>query len=95
MTCPHSDIVAENYDEIASFHRELFDKVIRKLFILMAIVLELPEDYLLNLHAYEQVSDDHLRYIIYNFRTQEEWDKAQNYSKGILKLDMNGRVCLH
>lgn len=79
---PKHNLIAENYDEIASFHRELFDKVIRKLFILIAIVLELPEDYLLNLHAYDQPSDDHLRYMIYNVRTQEEWDKAQNYSKG-------------
>ena len=79
---PKHNIVAENYDEIATFHRELFDKVVRKLFILIAIVLELPEDYLLNLHAYNQPSDDHLRYMIYNVRTQDEWDRAQAYSKG-------------
>ena len=79
---PQHNITAENYDEIASFHRELFDKVIRKLFILISIVLELPEDYLLNLHAYDQPSDDHLRYMIYNVRTQDEWDRAQAYSKG-------------
>ena len=79
---PKHELIKENYDEIATFHRELFDKVIRKLFILIAIVLELPEDYLLNLHAYDVPSDDHLRYMIYNVRSQEEWDKAQNYSKG-------------
>ncbi|KAI0470105.1 Clavaminate synthase-like protein [Xylariaceae sp. FL0804] len=76
------DLVKENYDEIARFHRDVYDKVIYKLFVLMAIILELPEDYLANAHAYDEESDDHLRYMIYNVRTQEEWDKAQAYSKG-------------
>ena len=75
-------MVEENWDEIASFHRDLHEKVARKLFVLMAIILELPEDYLYNLHAYDAASDDHLRYMIYNVRTQDEWDRAQNYSKG-------------
>jgi isopenicillin N synthase-like dioxygenase len=48
----------------------------------MAIILELPEDYLVNAHGYDKRSDDHLRYMIYNTRTQEEWDKAQAYTKG-------------
>jgi isopenicillin N synthase-like dioxygenase len=74
--------VKENYDEIASFHRDLFEKVAHKLFVLMSIILELPENYLSDAHAYDKRSDDHLRYMIYNVRTQEEWDKAQGYSKG-------------
>jgi isopenicillin N synthase-like dioxygenase len=48
----------------------------------MAIILELPEDYLVNAHAYDKRSDDHLRYMIYNTRTQEEWDKAQGVTTG-------------
>ncbi|KAI1834615.1 hypothetical protein DTO006G1_270 [Penicillium roqueforti] len=79
---PKHRIVRQNYDEIASFHRDLFDKVVRKLFVLMAIILELPEDHLVQAHAYDKRSDDHLRYMIYNTRTQEEWDKAQGYTKG-------------
>ncbi|KAJ5939936.1 hypothetical protein N7516_000104 [Penicillium verrucosum] len=79
---PKHRIVRHNYDEIASFHRDLFDKVVRKLFVLMSIILELPEDHLVEAHAYDKRSDDHLRYMIYNTRTQEEWDKAQGYTKG-------------
>jgi isopenicillin N synthase-like dioxygenase len=74
--------VQENYEEIASFHRDLFEKVAHKLFVLMSIILELPENYLSDAHAYDKRSDDHLRYMIYNVRTQEEWDKAQGYTKG-------------
>ncbi|KAI0008783.1 Clavaminate synthase-like protein [Xylariaceae sp. FL0662B] len=75
-------IVQENWDEIASFHRDLWENVIRKLFVLISIILELPDDYLADAHAYDEESDDHLRYMIYNVRTQEEWERAQAYSKG-------------
>ncbi|KAI8314055.1 Aldehyde dehydrogenase [Colletotrichum sp. SAR11_59] len=74
-------VVEENWDEIRNFHRDVWE-VARKLFVLIAIILELPENYLADAHAYDQVSDDHLRYMIYNVRTDEEWDKAQAYSKG-------------
>ncbi|KFY14708.1 hypothetical protein V492_02466 [Pseudogymnoascus sp. VKM F-4246] len=76
------DIVRQNYEEIASFHRDLWEKVVRKLFVLIAIVLELPENYLADAHDYDQKSDDHLRYMIYNVRTEKEWELAQGYSKG-------------
>lgn len=79
-------IVEENWDEIASFHRELFDKVVRKLFVLISIILELPENYLVDAHAYDEESDDHLRYMLYNVRTQEEWDIAQAYSVRTIKF---------
>ncbi|KAL4767765.1 hypothetical protein BDW60DRAFT_226363 [Aspergillus nidulans var. acristatus] len=79
---PRHRIVRENYEEIASFHRELFDKVARKLFVLMSVILELPENFLADAHAYGKRSDDHLRYMIYNVRSQEEWDRAQAYTKG-------------
>lgn len=79
---PKHKIVQENWDEIRAFHRDVFEKVARKLFVLMSIILELPENYLTDAHAYDELSDDHLRYMIYNVRTQEEWDKAQAYSKG-------------
>lgn len=51
----------------------------RKLFILIAIILELPENYLADAHAYDKVSDDQLRYMLYNVRTEDEWEKALNY----------------
>ncbi|KAG0645643.1 non sense mediated decay [Hyphodiscus hymeniophilus] len=79
---PLHSIARENYDEIAAFHRDVWEKVARKLFVLIALILELPENYLADAHAYNQLSDDHLRYMIYNVRTQKEWDLAQAYSKG-------------
>lgn len=48
----------------------------------MSIILELPETFLADAHEYDKRSDDHLRYMIYNVRTQDEWDRAQGYTKG-------------
>lgn len=79
---PRHKVVQENHEEIADFHRDVWEKVARKLFVLIAIILELPEDYLANMHAYDEDSDDQLRYMIYNVRTKKEWDLAQGYSKG-------------
>ncbi|KAH6702906.1 gibberellin 2-oxidase [Leptodontidium sp. MPI-SDFR-AT-0119] len=79
---PKHKIILENYEEISSFHRDVWEKVVRKLFVLISIILELPENYLVDAHAYDQLSDDHLRYMIYNVRSQQEWDLAQAYSKG-------------
>ncbi|KAJ4366479.1 hypothetical protein N0V83_008115 [Neocucurbitaria cava] len=76
------NIVEQNWDEIRKFHRDVHEQVARKLFILMAIILELPENYIADAHAYDEVSDDHLRYMIYNVRAPEDWDKTQAYSKG-------------
>ncbi|EXJ66888.1 uncharacterized protein A1O5_10083 [Cladophialophora psammophila CBS 110553] len=81
-TVPKHQIVRENWAEISAFHRELWDKVLRKLYVLIAIILELPGNYFVDAHAYDGESDDHLRYMIYNVRTQDEWDKAQAYTKG-------------
>ena len=79
---PRHAVVEQNYAEIAAFHRDVWQKVVRKLFVLIAIVLELPETYLADAHDYDHASDDHLRYMIYNVRSQDEWDRAQAYSKG-------------
>jgi isopenicillin N synthase-like dioxygenase len=79
---PLHSIVKDNYAEIAAFHQDVWEKVARKLFVLISIILELPENYLADAHAYDETSDDHLRYMIYNVRSQKEWDLAQAYSKG-------------
>lgn len=40
--------------------------------VLFAIVLELPEDYFLDRHRYDEKSDCHLRYMKYHHRTEEQ-----------------------
>ncbi|CDK24063.1 unnamed protein product [Kuraishia capsulata CBS 1993] len=63
--------------EIESFSRKSFE-VARKLFVLFAIILELPENYFADQHRYEDYSDDHLRYMLYHPRPAEDDAKLDN-----------------
>jgi len=72
---PRHDLVKAYESEIQPFHRLVWDNVIRKLFVLFAIILELPEDYFVERHQYEKPSEDHLRYMIYHPRPAEEDEK--------------------
>ena len=65
-------MVRQNLPEIEAFARSLHDKVLDPLHALIAIALELPEDYFVNLHKYEDESEDHLRYMKYGRYTPEE-----------------------
>ncbi|KAG6812015.1 hypothetical protein H0H92_004744 [Tricholoma furcatifolium] len=69
---PRHDLIKQYEDEIAPFHRKVWISVIRKLFILFAIILELPENYFVERHDYDKPSEDHLRYMIYHPRAAEE-----------------------
>ncbi|KAK0462574.1 gibberellin 2-oxidase [Desarmillaria tabescens] len=61
---PQHQLIKSYHDEIAKFHRRVWDDVIRKLFVLFAIILELPENYFVDRHSYEAPSEDHLRYVV-------------------------------
>jgi len=73
---PRHNFVRLFEDEIAPFHRKIWDNVVRKLLVLFAIILELPENYFVDRHHYDIPSDDHLRYMIYHPRTPEEDKKV-------------------
>jgi len=46
--------------------------------VLFAIILELPEEYFVERHSYDRPSEDHLRYMVYHPRSEEEDKKAGN-----------------
>ncbi|KAJ6553097.1 2OG-Fe(II) oxygenase superfamily protein [Mycena capillaripes] len=62
---PRHQFVASHENEIAAFQRMVFDLVISKMLMLVAIILELPEDTFVNMHLFESANDDHLRYMRY------------------------------
>ncbi|KAF7358295.1 Flavonol synthase [Mycena venus] len=74
---PRHAFVSQHEEEITAFQKLVFDAVITKIFILFAIILELPEDHFVNMHVFEKESDDHVRYIKYKPRTVDE-DKVLN-----------------
>ncbi|KAI0852785.1 Clavaminate synthase-like protein [Daldinia vernicosa] len=69
---PHPEIINANRKEIETFARHINDNIVGKLLVLFAIILELPEDYFLQRHRYEEKSDCHLRYMKYHHRTEEQ-----------------------
>ncbi|KAH9055354.1 Clavaminate synthase-like protein [Lactarius vividus] len=78
----HPQRIQNNIEEIEQFARLLHSKVLDPLHTLLAIALELPEDYFCNIHKYEVKSEDHLRYMKYTKFTPEEnaaigyWSRA-------------------
>lgn len=79
----HPPIIHAHRDEIKQFQNHIAQDTIQKLLALISLVLELPEDYLSQGHRYEDISDCHLRYMIYRARTPEENAKFGNlYSRG-------------
>lgn len=58
------DVINENRAEIERFQRKIAEDIVQKLLVLIALVLELPEDYLTNGHQYSDVSECHLRYMV-------------------------------
>lgn len=74
----HPEIIKQHRAEIEKFQRHIAENVVQKLLTLISIILELPEDYLSKGHRYDDVSDCHLRYMIYRARTPEENVKYDN-----------------
>ena len=79
----HPQIINDHRGEIEKFQRHIAEDVVQKLLTLIAIVLELPEDHLSQGNRYNDVSDCHLRYMIYRARSAEENAKYHNiYTNG-------------
>ncbi|CAL1698193.1 unnamed protein product [Somion occarium] len=68
----HPGVIQDRLEEIEAFARSLHSEVLDPLHVLLAIALELPEDYFTNIHKYDVKSEDHLRYMKYSKFTPEE-----------------------
>ncbi|KAI6265153.1 hypothetical protein MCOR07_001795 [Pyricularia oryzae] len=69
----HPEVVAQHRAKVEAFQRHLVEDVVRKLLVLLAIVLDLPdENQLLEGHRFDDISDCHLRYMYYHARSPEE-----------------------
>ena len=72
---------AEAAEEAERFQRHLHFHVLRRLLILSAIIMELPdEEALWKLHNYDARSQCHLRYMLYHPRTTEELQVMKEYN---------------
>lgn len=80
---PHPQLIREYWPIIERFGKHIHHEVVSKLLVLIAIILELPEDYFLQRHRYDEKSDCHLRYMKYHRRSAEVNEQLNGvWSKG-------------
>lgn len=78
ITQPLPEHLAREKQEIETFAKQLHDKVLDPLNHLIALALELPEDFFINLHKWETRDESHLRYMKYSKFSQSEIDKLDD-----------------
>ncbi|KAF8892025.1 Clavaminate synthase-like protein [Mucidula mucida] len=78
----HPTVIQENIGEVEEFARALHSEVLDPLLVLLAIALELPEDYFTKLHQYQVKSEDHLRYMKYSKYTEAETALLKSWVPG-------------
>ncbi|KAF4120331.1 Isopenicillin N synthase [Geosmithia morbida] len=84
ITQPLPELLEKNKAEIESFAKDLHDKVLDPLNHLIALALELPEDFFTRLHRWEVHDESHLRYMKYSKFSEEEVAKLEDglWSRG-------------
>lgn len=69
----HPDVVERHRQTIEAFSRHVHEEVVKKLLVVFALALELDdEEWFVKRHRYEESSGDHLRYMKYYARSEEE-----------------------
>ncbi|KAM0216972.1 hypothetical protein ACHAQD_007691 [Fusarium lateritium] len=69
----HPEVVKQHWATVERFSKHIHDQIVKKLLVIFAIILKLDdEDWFVNRHRYEQSSGDHLRYMKYYARSEEE-----------------------
>ncbi|OJD32510.1 clavaminate synthase-like protein [Diplodia corticola] len=68
----HPDILEPHMDEVNQTMHIIRNNVLKKLLVLVAMILEVPEEAVLRTHAFGKDSTEYLRYMIYNPRTEED-----------------------
>ncbi|KAJ7869131.1 Clavaminate synthase-like protein [Mycena olivaceomarginata] len=82
FTHNHPAVITERLAEVEEFARALHTEVLDPLFVLLAIALELPEDYFTKIHQYPVKSEDHLRYMKYSRYPSEINSQLKNWTGG-------------
>ncbi|KAF9871190.1 2OG-Fe(II) oxygenase superfamily protein [Colletotrichum karsti] len=84
ITQPLPKLLEDRKEEIEGFAKDLHDKVLDPLNHLIALALELPEDFFTSVHKWETHDESHLRYMKYSKFTPEEIEKLDDglWSRG-------------
>lgn len=76
-THPRAPYLQQFSPEISHFSR-LASNLASKIFVLLALILELPENHFASAHTYDDPSEDHLRYMLYHPRSESDDAKVSN-----------------
>lgn len=87
----------QHWTTIREFSTRVHELIVNKLLVVFAVVLGLEdEEWFLKRHRYEENSGDHLRYMKYHARSEEEnlkldgvWLKGYVRSEEAIRLPMN------
>lgn len=84
ITQPIPTLLKNHLEEIEAFAKDLHDKVLDPLLHLVAIALEIPEDYLVKLHKWGTHNESHLRYMKYGKFSPQEIEALEDglWSRG-------------
>lgn len=70
---PHPELIKRHWETIERVSRHINDQIVQKLLIIFAVALGLEDDeWFVKKHRYEKSSGDHLRYMKYYPRSEEE-----------------------
>lgn len=66
----------QHWGTIKAFSERIHEKIVKKLLVVFAVALGLEdEEWFVKRHRYEESSGDHLRYMKYHARSEEENQK--------------------
>lgn len=74
----HPEILRPHMDEVREVINRIRERILRKLLVLMAMILEVPEEQVLATHALGVESTEYLRYMIYNPRDEKDNEKYRD-----------------
>ncbi|KAL3429548.1 putative 1-aminocyclopropane-1-carboxylate oxidase [Aspergillus tetrazonus] len=85
---PHPEVVRAHWHTIERFSKHVHNHIIKKLLVIFAVALGLEdEEWLVKRHRYDRTSGDHLRYMKYYARSEEENRKLRGvWLKGSVSL---------
>ncbi|KAI9926197.1 hypothetical protein ASPWEDRAFT_185883 [Aspergillus wentii DTO 134E9] len=75
---PHPQVILDHLEEIKEFSLHIHNRILLPLLRLFAYVLEIDEEYLINIHRYEAKGLEYLRYMQYHPRTVEQDQQLNN-----------------
>lgn len=74
----HPRVIANRLGTVLGFQAKLHAYVLTPLLALLSVALGLPENYLPSLHKYDEKTEDHLRYMLYQPHEDQDYERLKD-----------------